>query len=135
MKRILQKLNELKDRIDFIEKNLKNKKEFLKNRILKKAIYKEFQETVEIVFDIISLITKKLGYFNEDDYSNLEKVKDEINLSEKTVKIIKKAKGLRNVLVHEYDEIIDALAFDSIKRFLPEIKEFYKKIKVWIEKY
>jgi len=135
MKRILQKLNELKDRIDFIEKNLKNKKEFLENRILKKAIYKEFQETIEIVFDIISLITKKLGYFNEDDYSNLEKIKDKINLSEKTVKIIKKAKGLRNILVHEYDEIIDALAFDSIKRFLPEIKEFYKKIKVWIEKY
>jgi uncharacterized protein YutE (UPF0331/DUF86 family) len=135
MKRILQKLNELKDRINFIERNLKNKKEFLENRILKKAIYKEFQEAIEIVFDIISLITKKLGYFNEDDYSNLEKVKDEINLSEKTVKIIKKAKGLRNVLVHEYDEIIDTLAFDSIKRFLPEIKEFYKKIKVWIEKY
>jgi uncharacterized protein YutE (UPF0331/DUF86 family) len=94
---------------------------------LRKAIYKEFQEAIEIVFDIISLITKKLGYFNEDDYSNLEKVKDEINLSEKTVKIIKKAKGLRNVLVHKYDEIKDTLAFDSIKRFLPEIKEFYKK--------
>ncbi len=27
---------------------------------MRKAIYKDFQETIEIVFDIISLITKKL---------------------------------------------------------------------------
>jgi len=51
--RYLQKLNELKDRIDFIEARLTWKEEFLSNRVLRKAIYKEFQECVEIVFDLV----------------------------------------------------------------------------------
>ena len=48
-----QKLNELKDRVVFLESHLSWKEEFLSNRVLKKAVYKEFQEAAEIISDII----------------------------------------------------------------------------------
>ena len=132
--RYLQRLNELKDRIDFIEARLTWKEEFLSNRVLRKAIYKEFQECVEIVFDLVSMIARDEGFFSEDDYTNLERIKEKIGLDEKTALLLKKAKGLRNVLVHEYDGIIDELAFDSIKKFLPAIKKFHEGVLEWIKK-
>ena len=132
--RYLQKLNELKDRIDFIEARLTWKEEFLSNRVLRKAIYKEFQECVEIVFDLVSMIARDEGFFSEDDYTNLERIKEKIGLDEKTALSLKKAKGLRNVLVHEYDGIIDELAFDSMKNFLPAIKKFYEGVLEWIKR-
>jgi uncharacterized protein YutE (UPF0331/DUF86 family) len=132
--RYLQKLNELKDRIDFIEARLTWKEEFLSNRVLRKAIYKEFQECVEIVFDLVSMIARDEGFFSEDDYTNLERIKEKIGIDEKTALLLKKAKGLRNVLVHEYDGIIDELAFDSMKNFLPAIKKFHEGVLEWIKK-
>jgi uncharacterized protein YutE (UPF0331/DUF86 family) len=132
--RYLQKLNELKDRIDFIEARLTWKEEFLSNRVLRKAIYKEFQECVEIVFDLVSMIARDEGFFSEDDYTNLERIKEKIVIDEKTALLLKKAKGLRNVLVHEYDGIIDGLAFDSMKNFLPAIKKFYEGVLEWMKK-
>jgi len=132
--RYLQKLNELKDRTDFIEARLTWKEEFLSNRVLRKAIYKEFQECVEIVFDLVSMIARDEGFFIEDDYTNLERIKEKIGIDEKTALLLKKAKGLRNVLVHEYDGIIDELAFDSIKKFLPAIKKFHEGVLEWIKK-
>jgi uncharacterized protein YutE (UPF0331/DUF86 family) len=132
--RYLQKLNELKDRIDFIEARLTWKEEFLSNRILRKAIYKEFQECVEIVFDLVSMIARDEGFFSEDDCTNLERIKEKIGIDEKTTLNLKKAKGLRNVLVHVYDGIIDSLAFDSIKKFLPAIKKFHAGVSKWIKK-
>ena len=132
--RYIQKLNELKDRIEFVEARLERKEEFLSNRILRKAVYKEFQECVEIVFDLVSMIVRDEGFFSEDDYTNLERIKEKIGLSDETVLFLKKAKGLRNVLVHEYDGIIDSLAFDSIKKFLPFIKKFYESVISWMKK-
>jgi uncharacterized protein YutE (UPF0331/DUF86 family) len=132
--RYLQKLNELKDRIDFIEARLTWKEEFLSNRVLRKAIYKEFQECVEIVFDLVSMIARDEGFFSEDDYTNLERIKEKVGIDEKTALLLKKAKGLRNVLVHEYNGIIDELAFDSIKSFLPAFKKFQEGVSKWIKK-
>jgi uncharacterized protein YutE (UPF0331/DUF86 family) len=80
------------------------------------------------------MIARDEGFFSEDDYTNLERIKEKIGLDEKTASLLKKAKGLRNVLVHEYDGIIDELAFDSMKNFLPAIKKFREGVLEWRKK-
>ncbi len=129
MERILEKLNKLKERIDFVKANLSWKNEFLSNRILRKAIYKEFQECIEAVFDIVSIIAKKIGFEVEDDYSNLERVKQKVGLSDKAVFYLKKTKDLKDALLYEFDEIDDNAAYNSIKKFLPILEEFLEKAK------
>jgi len=131
--RYLQKLNELKDRVEFIEGRISWKEEFLENRILRKAIYKEFQETVEIISDIAAMLTKDFGFVIEDDYRNLEIIGRRLNFEEKLVNALKRANGLRNVLVHEYNGIIDELAYESIVELLKFVKQFEERVRRWIE--
>lgn len=131
--RYVQKLNELKDRIEFIESKVGWKEEFLENRILRKGIYKEFQEAVEITSDIIAMLVKDFGYAVEDDYRNLEIVSSKLGFEAKLVSALKKARGLRNVLIHEYNGIVDEQAYESILEVLPFLKEFEEKVREWIK--
>lgn len=128
-----QKLNELEDRIEFLETNLSWKEEFLNNRILRKACYKEFQEAVEIVSDILAMIVKDSEKPVEDDYSNIEIVDRIVGLKE-TKDVLKRSHGLRNVLVHEYNGIDDVMAFESMNECIKGMKKFVKKVKEWLKK-
>ncbi len=133
--RYMQKLNELKDRVEFIESRIGWKEEFLENRILRKGIYKEFQEAVEIISDIAAMLVKDFGFAVEDDYKNFEIIGNKLNFEEKIILALKKANGLRNVLVHEYNGIIDEQAYESIIELLPFLRKFENKVREWIEKF
>ncbi len=131
-KRYEQKLDELIDRLEFIQENLPAKREFLENRIIRKALYKEFQEAVEIVSDIAAMMVKDNGKLVKDDYSNLEASAKILGLKGTTVELLKRAHGLRNVLVHEYNGIVDEMAYDAIREVLPAIETFFKRVEEWL---
>jgi uncharacterized protein YutE (UPF0331/DUF86 family) len=130
VERCFQKLNEMRDRISFIEQHL-NKKTFLEDRLVRKAIYKEFQEIMEIVSDISAMIVKGVGYSVEDDYTNIERLCDILNFPSSE---LKRACGLRNVIVHEYNGVIDELAYESLVSLLPVLKDFERAVREWIKK-
>ncbi len=130
--RYSQKLAELEDKQEFILENLGAEREFLRNRILRKAMYKEFQELVEIITDLSAMAVKDEGKVVEDDYSNLEKLSRILGCEEKLIEDLKKANGLRNILIHEYNGIIDRQSYNSIKSILPSIDEFRKKFERWL---
>lgn len=104
----------------------------LENRLLKKAIYKEFEEAAEILADVIAMIVKDMGRVCEDDYSNIEIVSQVLGIDEKLKNSLKKVNGLRNILVHEYNGVDDSLAFDSISELIPEIEKAIEVIEKWI---
>ncbi|MCK4492045.1 MAG: DUF86 domain-containing protein [Candidatus Altiarchaeales archaeon] len=131
--RYFQKLAELDDKAEFIKKNLGGRGEFLRNRILRKAMYKEFQELVEVVSDLSAMIVKDDGRVVEDDYSNLEGISKILNLDETLTGDLKKANGLRNILIHEYNGIIDRQAYKSIGNILPSIEIFGEKLGEWLK--
>lgn len=109
--RFSQKLETLDDRLTFIENNFTDMDELRENRILRKAFYKEFQELVEVTGDLGAMITKDEGRIPKDDYTNIEGLKS--ILEPHIISNLKKANGLRNVLVHEYSGIIDQVPFES----------------------
>ncbi len=130
-KRYLQKIAELEDRLGFLETHMGGKEDFLANRVLRKAMYKEFQEAVEMLSDLAAMTVKDSKKLVEDDYTNLERActilrKDHLE------EHMKKANGLRNVLIHEYNSIIDKLAYESMVELLPSIFEFKEGVKEWI---
>ncbi|ODS42883.1 MAG: hypothetical protein MSIBF_06355 [Candidatus Altiarchaeales archaeon IMC4] len=100
---------------------------------MRKAIYKEFQETIEIVADLSAMVIKDSNRVVEDDYSNLEKLAKVLDC-EDMLEDLKAANGLRNVLVHQYNGVIDRQAYDSINSLLPSIKGFTATIERWIKK-
>ncbi len=74
-RRFYQKLETLEDRLTFIEENFPEIEELIVNRVLRKALYKEFQELTEALGDLSAMMTKEEGILVKDDYSNLERLK------------------------------------------------------------
>jgi len=132
VKRFYQKLETLEDRLTFIEDNFQEITELKENRVLRKALYKEFQELAEALGDLIAMMIKEEGILVKDDYTNLEGLKS--LLEPDIIKNLKKANGLRNVLVHGYNRINDTLAFESINSILPSFWIFSSMVRKWLKK-
>ena len=75
-RRFYQKLETLEDRLTFIEENFPEIDELIGNRVLRKALYKEFQELTEALGDLSAMMTKEEGTLMKDDYSNPERLKN-----------------------------------------------------------
>ena len=131
-RRFYQKLETLEDRLTFIEENFPDIDELIGNRVLRKALYKEFQELTEALGDLSAMMTREEGIRVKDDYTNLERLKPLLELD--VIKNLKRANGLRNVLVHEYNGIDDLLAFESVQEVLPSFWVFSSMVREWLKK-
>ena len=130
--RIMEKMEILIDRIEFINENISD--EMVENRILKKALYKEFQEAIEAMTDICALIRRGLNSSAKDDYTNIDFLVEKKVIGSKTGKKMKEANGLRNRLVHEYDGLNDMLAYESMKELVNHLKSFSQEVLKWMKK-
>ena len=96
----------------------------------KRACERLVQITVECVIDICQLFVSglRLGLPGEED-DLFEKLEQAGVLSPVTVQTVKRMKGCRNILVHEYGSVDDAVIFgvvqskrDDFARFEAEIR-------------
>ncbi|MGB7000996.1 MAG: DUF86 domain-containing protein [Halobacteriota archaeon] len=97
----------------------------------KLATYKAFQEIAESCMDIIAMACKDEKITPKDDYTNIEHT-DFIDGRMKDVLV--EANGLRNRLVHRYNQSDDLIALVSIKGLLPSIEEFVEVVEQWMQK-
>ena len=132
-KRIKEKVEVIIDRVEFIKENISE--DFISNRILRKAIYKEFQEAVEAAMDICAMLRRKLNSSAQDDYSNIDYLHEKGVINSELKDKLKEANGLRNRLIHGYDRLEDEIACNSIKNLLDYLLKFSEVILDWISKY
>ncbi|MFZ2070952.1 MAG: DUF86 domain-containing protein [Halobacteriota archaeon] len=129
-KRILEKVETVIERVEFIEEHLSQ--QILSDRILRKALYKEFQEAVEAASDVCAMLRRGLNSSAKDDYSNIDFLVEngilELRIGEK----IKEANGLRNRLIHGYDGVDDAPACYAITELIDDLKKFSVVVLEWI---
>ncbi|MCT8337548.1 DUF86 domain-containing protein [Methanoculleus sp. Afa-1] len=130
--RVVQKCEMLIDRVEFIDRHLSE--EILTDRILRKAMYKEFQEAVEAAADICALTRRSLDSSAQDDYSNVDYLVERGIVPAGLGQSLKEANGLRNRLVHEYDGINDRIAYASIARLTEALREFSGVILTWLQR-
>ncbi len=105
----------------------------MSDRILRKALYKEFQEAMEAVTDICALIRRMLSSSAQDDYTNLDYLVTGGIIDPETGKDMKSANGLKNRLVHEYDGINDRIAYAAMQRLVPRLRRFSEEVLVWLD--
>lgn len=126
----LERKNRLKEKIEISHKRIDNIEETLgafEKEISKLACYKAFQELIEALTDIIAMLLSDKNKTVEDDYTNIEKIKEVIEFEKRDVEILKEANGLRNRLVHKYNRTDDETAKESITTLLPEVKRILDK--------
>jgi uncharacterized protein YutE (UPF0331/DUF86 family) len=103
--------------------------DFLEDEKTKLATYKAFQEIVEACMDIVAMMCKDMNIVPKDDYTNIDNL---LEIDKRTKASLYEANGLRNRLVHRYNQTDDLIAFKGIKILLPELVDFMEKVKIWI---
>ncbi len=97
-----------------------------------KAICERYAEKIiEAVEDLAFLMVN----YKELKYPEYEKeifdiLFEEKIISETLAKKLKDAKGMRNVIAHEYGRIDDEIVFETVtEQLIPDVNEFIKDIK------
>ena len=134
----INRLKRYKEKLDLIERRLDEVFEwkvlFLSDEKSKLASYKAFQEIVEASMDIIAMIIKDENLVPKDDYSNIDIAEENKLLSNDLCTQLRDMNGLRNRIIHEYNDLSDKTALESIDNFLPEVTKFMEQIEKWLKK-
>jgi len=131
-KRLMEKVETIVERVEFIEAHLSDV--ILVDRILRKAIYKEFQEAVEAASDVCAMVRRGLNSSAKDDYANIDFLLEKAILEEKKAEKLKEANGLRNRLIHGYDNVNDEAACSAIEELIGDLRDFSVVILEWIRR-
>lgn len=128
-------------KIQSIQENIKSIKEwmmettleaFLRDKKTRFAVFKAFQEVVETCMDLAAMMVKDRGIPPKDDYKNLETLREEKIISDKMENILSEANGLRNWIIHRYNKLNDAEAYNEIQKLIEPIEDFIGVVKKWI---
>jgi uncharacterized protein YutE (UPF0331/DUF86 family) len=97
------------------------------------AIHKAFQEIVEVIMDLIAMMLKDTSTPPLDDYTNISKAVVHGLLPQESESVLREANGLRNRLIHVYNDINGGKAVGSIQKLLPKLDEYLRVIDKWIK--
>ena len=129
----------IKDKIEEVEKFVSQLEEFAPSSFedyiaddkTRAACERTAEKIIEGLVDLAFLVIKSKGFkMPEDDESSFDMLLAEKIINERLFVSLKKAKGMRNILAHEYGKIDDEIVFDAISNELVnDAKEFIKEIK------
>jgi|SRR3989344_3534139 len=132
-------MNRIKDKIEEINKFLDEFKgiipsslrEYESNIEKKAACERYFKKILEAVTDLAFLIIKDKKFEIPNDDSDAFNILIKNSIIENNLAIkLKKAKGMKNIISHQYGDIDNEIVFKSITKELEkDIREFIKNVK------
>ena len=97
-----------------------------KNELEKRGVFYSLQTSIEAVVDLIAMLTKDLGIQVKDDNANISEIVKKRKLKSELGVKLKKANGMRNIIVHRYNDFEEQIILNSVE----EIKDLLSK---WIK--
>ncbi|MHA1253387.1 MAG: DUF86 domain-containing protein [Candidatus Helarchaeota archaeon] len=92
----------------------------------KNGIFYNLHTSIEAILDLIAISLKDLGTPVKDDISNIYQITKIRNIDPNLGEQLRKANGLRNILVHRYNKVDDEIILSSI----PKLK---KSLFKWLD--
>lgn len=108
------RLKRYRDKINYIVDNIDDLPQKPKNKFEKRGILYSIQTSIESMIDLIAMLIKDLGIPVKSDELNISTVVKERNLNLELGEKLKRANGLRNILVHRYNEVDEQIILDSV---------------------
>ncbi len=108
-----------RDKIQHIFNYIKDLPIEPKSELEKRGIFYSLQTSIETMVDLIAMLVKDLGTQVKDDNRNIAEIVEIRKVDSELGEQLKRANGLRNIIVHRYNEIDEKLILDSTE----EIKE------------
>jgi len=129
--RIKDKIKEIEKLLEEIEGIIPEKFEIYASDFKTKAACERYAEKIaESAVDLAFLIIKDKGLkIPEEEASSFDILAKEGVITADLAENLKKAKGMRNILAHEYGEIDDEIVFNAItEELVGDITEFIKNV-------
>ena len=113
------RIKRYRDKINHIVDYIKDLPITPKNELEKRGIFYSLQTSIEAVIDLIAMLTKDLGIPVKDDNANISAMVKKRNLKSGLGEKLKKANGMRNIIVHRYNDFEEQIILNSVE----EIKD------------
>ena len=133
--RVLAKLEEFQGYLDELRALVPANLAQYRNTPTKRACERLLQLCVESTIDISKklVIGNKLG-IPSDEADVFEKLRQADILSADMLVLLKKMRGVRNILVHEYTDVDDELIMEVIMRHLGDFERFKTEVLAYLNK-
>lgn len=129
-------MDEIEDYLNFLEEIMPENLIIYKKDLKTKAACERYcEKIIESVVDLAFLVFKKSnslidGKIPENDYQVFDLLSKNKIISEELAEKLKDAKGMRNILAHQYGKVDDEIIFESItNELINDVADFIKSIK------
>ncbi len=132
MTRIKDKINEVSEFLEQLQKIAPGSFDEYKSNIEKKAACERYiEKIVEAVTDLAFLVIKsKKLRIPEDDADAFNILWESKVIDNKLAAKLKSAKGMKNIIAHQYGKVDDEIVFESITEELDrDVREFIGLVK------
>ena len=129
--RITQKIQEIEQFMSEIEPILPSSlEEYLQDYKIRAICERYCEKIIEAVVDLAFMIIKNKKLKNPDtEQQAFDILRQHGIISEKLALNLKAAKGMRNIIAHEYGKIDDELIYEAItQQLLNDVREFLEAI-------
>ncbi len=128
-KRILSKLDDLDGYQGELHQIMPASFNQFKKIEKKRACERLLQVSIECVIDVCALIVSglRLGLPSEEE-DLFERLQEAGIITSDMKETLKKIKGFRNLLVHEYGRVDDEIVYDMVRNKLNDFTDFKKEI-------
>jgi len=130
--RATDKLSELQNYLTELTAFMpKDFKEYLKDMKTKAACERYFEKIIEAAVDLAFIIIKDKGLkVPEDDKESFDVLADDRIITPDLASRLKDAKGMRNIIAHQYGTVDDEIVFHSItEELVKDVSEFVSACK------
>ncbi|WAI01825.1 type VII toxin-antitoxin system HepT family RNase toxin [Methanogenium organophilum] len=128
------KLSEMAESVALVRENLPDSVDsFAGMGLLKDGIYKRMEYAIENVYDICAILNADLHLgVPGGDAEILENLMQHGVISSDMGDSLRKMKGFRNIVVHRYGRIDDAIAFTILQAHLDDFAAFREEIEQFL---
>ena len=129
--RILDKIDEVEKYLVEFESIMPNTFEKYSNIMEKAACERYFEKIIEAVVDLAFLVINEKNLEKpEDDKGAFDILLNNKIISKDTCEKLKDAKGMKNIISHQYGHIDNKIVFNSInEEFIGDVNYFLDQIK------
>lgn len=126
----MEKLHEYLGYLRALRKETRSQKVFLSDFHLFGNTERYLQLSIQAIVDITHLLILELGLKRpEDNYEAISLLRSQKIISSVLAHILTKMIGLRNILVHEYEQVDERKIYRVLKERLEDFEQFNQEIK------
>ena len=123
--RILVKLEDMTRYISELRDMLPSKEEYMNDLVKRRACEKTIESAIESMIDAAAIIVSSESLGLPTDEESIFDLLSEHNVIPETVaQKAKEMKGFRNILIHRYADVDDALVYQHLRHRLSDFETF-----------